>query len=345
VSLKQVRKEGSKYDCYSIGRISGQVDLTGQLKIFRAKIGKGRQQATWLAPWSMHFTSEIDRNDGEYLEESRTFHEVRFLRALTPPNLTKLDYRLEPWLNSALSKAAATLVTTPGPVESPIAIGAMALIAGQKHDYANLAKILGLDESALNLQADPVFATAAIVDEFEGQTVTMSAKDGRVRWFTSPDASAAVVDTMKRAATPIDYNPITSIELAIGEQTTISNQVINNMIPPELRKDVFDNNDLTLDLNLTRVADRSEGNRSFAIMTGTGKIHFRSASGKSKLSAEVSEARIEIDGSDPESRYLHLLELTVPLEASAVTSSSYFHDVSFDGDLLLNLRYTVDQIK
>ena len=127
-ALRETRKEGTAYECTVVGMIDGTMKQSTSLEAFHP-IFKGDIRSAWIAPWTTRFTAEILRNDGDTIEERRTFEEVRFVELMAPAELTDLTYDLDPDVNRVITELAARLqMFFPG---NPVSQGAGVLIKSQ----------------------------------------------------------------------------------------------------------------------------------------------------------------------------------------------------------------------
>ena len=337
--LKETRKEGSRFNCTVTGRVQGTMKQSTSLEAYHP-IFRGDIKSTWLAPWSTRFTVEVLRNDGQTIEERRTFQEARCVELIAPVELTDLTYDLSPAVNKSIVKLAARLqLLYPS---NPFSHAMGAVIKSQDFNYAEVAQLTGIDQSILKSQKVAVAGAARILDDFEGKSVEVSIQDGRAQWIYAPELPRNVVDTLGRINTLLDYSALPSPSLAIGEQTTLSNLILTEMIPPALMKEVLGDFDTDATLNLTRVNDVTSGKQTFHRFEGSGSLRLQRLDGNIHAKLSIQSAVLEIDITDPENRFVHRLEIHVPLESHILETQSRFKKVAWDGDVDLTVVYEVE---
>lgn len=227
--LRETRKEGSRFKATITGRLQGTMKQTTSLEAYHP-IFRGDIKSHWIAPWTTRFSAEVVRNDGTTIQERRTFHEVRCVELIAPAELTDLTYDLDPKVNQAVVSLASRLRQLyPG---NPFSRTMGAIIKSQDFNYAEIARLTGIDEKLLKEQRAVVAGHAQIIDQFEGKTVEVSIRDGRAQWVYAPDLPREVSDALGRLNTLLDYSALPSPELAVGERTVLSNLILNEMIPP-----------------------------------------------------------------------------------------------------------------
>ncbi len=335
--LRETRREGSRFACSVVGRIYGTMRQTTSLQAYHP-IFKGDILSTWLSPWSCRFTAEVLRNDGTFIEERRTFEEVRSVELMTPAELSDLTYELDPKINNTISRLAARLREAYPPVGQ--AMGA--LIKSQDFDYAEVAKLTGIDRKILAGPETSVVGAAKILDDFEGKSIEVSFENGRARWAYGPELPPKVIETLGRVHSLLDYSALPHPELGIGETTTLSDLVINEMLPPELLNEVLGDLDTSLSLDLTRIADKTVGERMFTRFEGDGTIRLLQLDGNLYGRLNVQEAILWLDVTDSGNRYLHRLEIVTPVESRLLQKHSRFKEVTWEGDLTLDMVYEVN---
>ena len=338
--LSETRKQGSYFDCTVVGRIEGTMRQTTALKAYHP-IFAGEIKSRWIVPWTTRFRAEVLRNDGRTIRERRTFEEVRSVELMAPAELAALTYDLDPKINKLITRLATRLRQAyPG---NPASEAMGALIRSQDFNYAEIARLTGIDERILSRQEAVVAAAATILDQFEGKSVEVSLKEGRTEWVYAPDLPKPLVKALGRIHSLIDYSALPSPSLAVGERTVLSGLVINEMLPPDLVREVLGDFDTSLTLELTRGADREEEGRKTHRFDGDGRLELRQLDGNAFAELRVERAELWIDVTDPTNRYLHRLELSMPLATEILASHSRFRKVAWEGDLVLAVRYEVEQ--
>ena len=341
-ALRETRKEGTVYECTVVGMLEGTMKQTTSLEAFHP-IFKGDIRSAWIAPWTTRFTAEIVRNDGDTIEERRTFEEVRSVELMAPAELTDLTYDLDPDVNRVITELAARLqVFFPG---SPVSQGAGVLIKSQDFDYAEVARLTGIDRLLLSSQQTAVTGAARILDDFEGKTFEVQLKDGRAQWIYAPDVPPQAAEAMGRVGALIDYSALPSPELAVGESTVITELLINELMPPEILTELLGDFDTDLTLRLVRMPDESIDGRTLSRFDGEGTLRLMQADGNVHARLQVEQASLRIDETDPHNRFLHVFEITTPIETQVLQRNSRFKNVAWDGDLNLRLTYQVERRK
>lgn len=337
--LRETRREGSRFHCTVTGRLQGTLKQTTSLEIYHP-IFRGDIRSAWLAPWTTRFTAEVLRNDGVTIQERRTFHEARCVELVAPAELTDLTYDLDPRINQAVVRLASRLQQLhPGNVFSR-AMGAV--IRSQEFNYAEVARLTGIDERLLQGQQATVAGAARILDDFEGKTVEVAIRDGRAQWIYAPDLPPLVSDALGRVNTLIDYSALPSPALAVGEQTVLSNLVLNEMIPPVLMDELLGDFDTDLSLNLTRRDDVTRDAQRWNRFEGDGRLTLQRADGNVSARLVVRSASLDVNVTDPANRFVSRLEIRLPVESSILARQSRFRRVAWDGDLELHVVYAVE---
>lgn len=338
VQLRETRKEGSRFTGYAMGSIEGTTIQRAKVDVY-LPIFEGEIRSLWVAPWSVHFTSEVLRNDGVVIEERRTFEEVRSVELLTPARLTRLQYELGPEVNQAILGVAAALAEMTWGASLPVG---MAMVKAQDLDYASVSRLTGIDEQVLARQEGMVVGAARILDEFEGKTVDLRIQDGRVQWVDAPDLPRRLVTTLGRVHSLIDYTALPAPTLAVGEETVLSDLIVNELFPPDLTAELFGDYDVQMTLTLVRLPDRTEAERTFARFEGSGMLHLLHADGNVSARLAIEQASLLVDRTAPDNQFLHRLELATPVQAHFIERQARFRRMQWDGDLSLRLLYRVD---
>ena len=338
VNLKETRKEGSRFDCTVMGRLEGTMTQQAKVDVV-VPILEGQIRSKWIAPWMMHFTAEVLRNDGSVVEEKRRFEEVRSVELLAPAKLTRLNYELGKDVNRAIVAVAAALMEATGGASGP---AGMVLIKSQDLDYAYISRITGIDEAVLKKQKALLAGAANILDDFEGKTVELRLRDGRAEWVYAPDLPKKLVSTLGHVNSLIDYTALPDPDLAVGEQTTISDIVVNEMFPPELVGEWFGDFDTELTLTLTRRDDKTQNGRTYAAFDGSGLLRFVHVDGNVYAKLDVESASLLVDRTDADNRFLHELNIATPVETRFLDRQTRYRNVQWDGDLHLRLVYKVE---
>lgn len=339
-ALMETRREGTAYDCTAVGRVHGIMKQSTELAVYHP-IFRGDIRSRWLAPWTSRFSAEVLRNDGRTIHERRTFHEVRSVELIAEPELCDLSYELDPRVGRAITELAAKLrMIQPGNLVSE-AMGA--LIKSQHFDYSEIARLTGIDQQILASQRSAVSATARILDRLEGRTIEVSLRDGRAEWIYAPDLPERLVDTLSRIHSLVDYTALPPPELAVGEQVTLSDIVINELMPPPLAEDFLGNFDTELTLDLTRTEDQVEDDgRVLQCFRGDGRLGLVRLDGNAEGRLDLDRALLYVDVTDPTNRYLHRLELSMPMASHVLQTHGRFRQIEWDGDLVIDVAYTVE---
>ncbi len=340
VRLRETRKEGSRFRGYAMGSIEGTTVQRAKVDVY-LPIFEGEIRSLWVAPWSAHFTAEVLRNNGVIIEERRTFEEVRSVELLAPARLTRLQYELGPEVNQAILGVAAALAEMTWGASLPVG---MAMVKAQDLDYASVSRLTGIDEQVLARQEGMIVGAARILDEFEGKTVDLRMQDGRVQWVDAPDLPRRLVTTLGRVQSLIDYTAVPSPALAVGEETVLSDLIVNELFPPDLTSDLFGDYDMQLTLTLVRMPDRSDEERTFARFEGSGMLHLLHADGNVSARLAVEQASLLVDRTAPDNQFLHRLEIATPVTAHFIEKQARFRRMQWDGDLSLRLLYLVDLV-
>jgi hypothetical protein len=341
-TLSETRKEGSTFSCTVVGRIEGTMNQKTELEIYHP-VFQGDIKSAWLAPWTTRFTAEVLENDGSTILERRTFEEVRSVELMAPAELTELTYDLDPKVNTAISVLASRLEKIyPG---NPYSKTMSSLIKSQDFNYSEVAKLTGIDEKILGSKEAAVAGAAKILDDFEGKTVEVELSDGRAQWIYAPDIPKRVSQALGRVNSLIDYSAIPNPGIEVGGKVILSDLLMNEMLPPELMKEILGEYETRLMLELVRTEDENKGGRTFNRFDGDGTLTLRTLDGNVYTRLALDSAEIRVDSTDSSNRYLHQMKFSGPIDSQILQSNSRLKEVKWEGDLKLTVRYEVELVR
>jgi len=259
---------------------------------------------------------------------------------MAPAELVEMTYDLDPKVNKLITRLASRLQQAyPG---NPASQAMGTLIKGQDFNYAEIAKLTGMDEKILARGQTTVAGAARILDDFEGKSIEVMLKDGKTEWIYSRDLPKSVTRTLGRVNSLIDYSALPNPSLAVGERTVLCDLLLNELLPPELINDVLGDFDTSLTLELTRMADEKRDGRTLQHFEGDGILGLKKFDGSAFVDAHLDQADLRVDVSDPTNRYLHSLQLSMPLNSEILGAHSRFRTVSWDGDITLTIQYQAE---
>ena len=341
-TLSETRKEGSTFSCTVVGRIEGTMNQKTELEIYHP-VFQGDIKSAWLAPWTTRFTAEVLENDGSTILERRTFEEVRSVELMAPAELTELTYDLDPKVNTAISVLASRLEKIyPG---NPYSKTMSSLIKSQDFNYSEVAKLTGIDEKILGSKEAAVAGAAKILDDFEGKTVEVELSDGRAQWIYAPDIPKRVSQALGRVNSLIDYSAIPNPGIEVGGKVILSDLLMDEMLPPELMKEILGEYETRLMLELVRTEDENKGGRTFNCFDGDGTLTLRTLDGNVYTRLALDSAEIRVDSTDSSNRYLHQMKFSGPIDSQILQSNSRLKEVKWEGDLKLTVRYEVELVR
>lgn len=313
-----------------------------ELEIYHP-VFQGDIKSAWLAPWTTRFTAEVLENDGSTILERRTFEEVRSVELMAPAELTELTYDLDPKVNTAISVLASRLEKIyPG---NPYSKTMSSLIKSQDFNYSEVAKLTGIDEKILGSKEAAVAGAAKILDDFEGKTVEVELSDGRAQWIYAPDIPKRVSQALGRVNSLIDYSAIPNPGIEVGGKVILSDLLMNEMLPPELMKEILGEYETRLMLELVRTEDENKGGRTFNRFDGDGTLTLRTLDGNVYTRLALDSAEIRVDSTDSSNRYLHQMKFSGPIDSQILQSNSRLKEVKWEGDLKLTVRYEVELVR
>ncbi len=341
-TLSETRKEGSTFSCTVVGRIEGTMNQKTELEIYHP-VFQGDIKSAWLAPWTTRFTAEVLENDGSTILERRTFEEVRSVELMAPAELTELTYDLDPKVNTAISVLASRLEKIyPG---NPYSKTMSSLIKSQDFNYSEVAKLTGIDEKILGSKEAAVAGAAKILDDFEGKTVEVELSDGRAQWIYAPDIPKRVSQALGRVNSLIDYSAIPNPGIEVGGKVILSDLLMDEMLPPELMKEILGEYETRLMLELVRTEDENKGGRTFNRFYGDGTLTLRTLDGNVYTRLALDSAELRVDSTDSSNRYLHQMKFSGPIDSQILQSNSRLKKVKWEGDLELTVRYEVELVR
>jgi hypothetical protein len=341
-TLSETRKEGSTFSCTVVGRMEGTMNQVTELEIYHP-IFQGGIKSAWIAPWTTRFTAEVLENDGSTIRERRTFEEVRSVELMAPAELTELTYDLDPKVNTVISVLASRLEKIyPG---NPYSKTMSSLIKSQDFNYSEIAKLTGIDEKILGSREASVAGAAKILDDFEGKSVEVELSEGRAQWIYAPDIPKQVSQALGRVNSLIDYSALPNPEIEVGGKVILSNLLMNEMLPPDLMKEILGEFESRLMLELERSEDEEKAGRKFNLFEGDGTLTLRTLDGNVYARLALDSAELRVDSTDPENRYLHQMILSGPIDSQILQSNSRLKQVKWEGDLKLSVHYEVELVR
>lgn len=341
-TLSETRKEGSTFSCTVVGRIEGTMNQKTELEVYHP-VFQGDIKSAWLAPWTTRFTAEVLENDGSTILERRTFEEVRSVELMAPAELTELTYDLDPKVNTAISVLASRLEKIYP--ENPYSKTMSSLIKSQDFNYSEVAKLTGIDEKILGSKEAAVAGAAKILDDFEGKTVEVELSDGRAQWIYAPDIPKRVSQALGRVNSLIDYSAIPNPGIEVGGKVILSDLLMDEMLPPELMKEILGEYETRLMLELVRTEDENKGGRTFNRFYGDGTLTLRTLDGNVYTRLALDSAELRVDSTDSSNRYLHQMKFSGPIDSQILQSNSRLKKVKWEGDLKLTVRYEVELVR
>jgi hypothetical protein len=341
-TMRETRREGTAYDSTLVGRIHGIMKQSTQLAAYHP-IFRGDIRSSWVAPWTIHVSAEVVHNDGRTIRERRTFHALRSIELIAEPERCDLTYTLDPSLSHPIAELAAKLRSLrPVHLDSD-SMGA--LIKSKDFDYAEIARLTGINPSDLVSERSAVSATSRILDEFEGRAVEVLLENGRADWVVDDDLPKQIVDALERVDNLVDYTALPPPELEVDEEQTLTDVPLNEWLPPLLADDFLGNYDSRLTLVLVRRADHldDEAGDRFRTFTGEGLLHLIRPDGMTQEVLTVEKAALWVDVTDPFNRFLHRFEISLPVPSRVLKAHRRFREIEWEGDLMMDVVYTVDR--
>jgi len=340
--LSETRREGSTFSSTVVGRMEGTMNQKTELEIYHP-VFQGDIKSAWIAPWTTRFTAEVLENDGSTIRERRTFEEVRSVELMAPADLVALTYDLDPKVNTVISVLASRLEKIyPG---NPYSKTMSSLIKSQDFNYSEIAKLTGIDEKILGSQKAAVAGAAKILDDFEGKSVEVELSDGRAQWIHAPDIPKQVSQALGRVNSLIDYSALPNPEIEVGGKVILSNLLMNEMLPPDLMKEILGEFETRLMLELERSEDETKAGRTFNRYEGDGTLTLKTLDGNVYTRLALDSAEIRVDNTDPGNRYLHQMKLSGPIDSQILQSNNRLKKVRWEGDLNLTVHYEVELVQ
>ena len=219
------------------------------------------------------------------------------------------------------------------------------LIKSQDFNYSEVAKLTGIDEKILGSKEAAVAGAAKILDDFEGKTVEVELSDGRAQWIYAPDIPKRVSQALGRVNSLIDYSAIPNPGIEVGGKVILSDLLMNEMLPPELMKEILGEYETRLMLELVRTEDENKGGRTFNRFDGDGTLTLRTLDGNVYTRLALDSAEIRVDSTDSSNRYLHQMKFSGPIDSQILQSNSRLKEVKWEGDLKLTVRYEVELVR
>lgn len=326
----------ARFDRLLLGRLEGVMvqatELGGLHPVFANDI-----RSRWTMSWVVAHTAAVAHNGEGWAVENRKYESVRSVELIAPTSSSEKGLPLDSDFGTSVVSLSDDLRSRRS--DLPPNEASWFLLRSDAFNFGDVALLTGMEQDRWASEPVSVDACARILDVLEGHEVILGVTHGSIEWSTLDHLQPSrKPGEIMRSDRPIDYSMLYPPS-AVGSRTRFAFEA-NELLPPALLDEVFGDFDASVRMESTHLENRVVAGVTNEVHAGHGRLHIVQDE-RVSLSINLTHAEVWIETPVATDRLLSRIHLVADVPRAYVTQHPRFGDVTWEGDLRLEVLYEV----